>query len=71
MSAVKKGTRGGARKGAGRKPAQPGGARRNRVVVLLTDEQLEALQRLAEEEFLPTGTVAYQLLARVLMRRKK
>jgi hypothetical protein len=41
------------------------------VVVLLTDEQLETLQRLAEEATLPTGTLAYQLLARGLARRRK
>jgi len=71
MATVKAKGWGGPRRGAGRKPELTDEVRRNRVVVLLTDDQLEALQRLAEEEFLPVGTVAYQLLARVLMRRKK
>jgi hypothetical protein len=71
MAAVKATGRGGPRRGAGRKPQFTEEVRRNRVVVLLTDEQLETLQRLAAEAFLPTGTVAYQLLARGLARRRK
>ena len=62
---------GGARRGSGRKPDFTEEVRRNRVVVMLTDDQFVRLQGLAEEEFLPVGTVAYQLLARVLMRRRK
>jgi len=36
--------------------------------VLLTDSELERLRMLAEERALPVGTLAYQLLARLLAR---
>jgi len=71
MATVKTKGWGGPRRGAGRSPQLTEEVRRNRVVVLLTDEQLETLQRLAEEATLPTGTLAYQLLARGLARRRK
>ncbi len=61
---------GGPRRGAGRKPQQEGAVRRKRVVVLLTEAELAKLQRWADAEKLPTGTLAYKLVARALARRK-
>ncbi len=69
MAAVRKGKRGGARKGAGRKPAEPGSVRRNRVVVLLVDADFEALQRQAAQRDVPVGTMAHELLSKALRRR--
>ena len=72
MSTVKKGRRGGARRGAGR-PRGTGGppeeVRRHRVVVMLREDELEALQELADERDLPLGTAAYEIVARALQRR--
>jgi hypothetical protein len=45
--------------------------RRNRVVVLVTDAELEALEAVAEERELPVGTAAYQLLVRALGRVRR
>lgn len=74
MTAVTKGRRGGPRAGAGR-PRGSGGPpeeiRRNRVVVMLRDDELAVLQRLADERELPLGTVAYEIVARSLQRRAK
>jgi hypothetical protein len=53
----------------GRPPLAPEEARRNRVVVMLTDGELAKLHRLAEEKTLPLGTVAYEFVARGLARR--
>ena len=69
METVKKGTWGGPRKGSGRK-ATPGGGRRNRVVVMLTDAELAKLHRWAEEKDLPLGSIAYEIVGRALARRK-
>lgn len=69
MGARRKASWGGPRTGAGRR-ALAGEARRNRVVVLVKDEELEKLRRLAGERRLPVGTVAYELLAKALRRRK-
>ena len=54
--------------GRPRKPVEE--SRRNRVVVMLTDAELARLHRLADEKGLPFGTVAYELVARALIRRK-
>ena len=59
------GPRGGGRP---RKPEQE--VRRNRVVVMLTDQEFQTLRRLAKESKLPFGTVAYQIMGRSLRRRK-
>jgi hypothetical protein len=59
---------GGVRPGSGRKPLPPGEARRHRVVVLLSDHELEALKALAAGRAL--GTVAYDLLVAELLRRR-
>ena len=66
---MRKGNRGGARKGAGRKPAQPGEVRRNRVVVMLIDSDFDALKRIAAERDLALGTVAHEVLTKWLRRR--
>ncbi|HME68647.1 MAG TPA: hypothetical protein VKM54_02130 [Myxococcota bacterium] len=67
---MKKGSWGGPRRGAGMKPAPPETVRRNRVVVMLKDDELAKLHRLAEEKNLPLGTVAYEFVARGLTRRR-
>lgn len=61
---------GGPRRGAGRKPTTPGGTRRNRVVVMLSDPELAILHRLADAQEKPLGTVAYELLSKALRRAK-
>lgn len=71
MAAMKARGWGGPRRGAGRKPQLTEEVRSNRIVVLLTDEQFNLLKRLAAEASLPAGTLAYQLLARGLARRRK
>ncbi len=74
MGVGRKGMRGGPRKGAGRPPGTGPGpspdARRNRVVVMLSDAELKKLRRLAHEKDLPVGTVAYEFVGRGLKRRK-
>ena len=40
------------------------------MVVLLTDSDLETLERIAKERKLPIGTAAYEVLARSLSRRR-
>ena len=53
------------------RPAKPTGqVRRNRVVVMVTDAELAKLHRLADAKDLPLGTVAYQIFAPSLSRRK-
>lgn len=69
MGARKKMGWGGPRKGAGRRPGPESEVRRNRVTITLTDAELEKLKRWAEERDLPTGTVAYEVVARALKRR--
>jgi hypothetical protein len=69
MAAVKKGTWGGPRKGSGRK-ATGREVRRNRVTIMLTDAELAKLHRWADEKDLPFGSVAYEIVARALARRK-
>jgi len=54
--------------GRPRKPLDE--TRRNRVVVMLTDAELAKLHRLADEKGLPFGTVAYEIVAKALARRK-
>ncbi|HXV37355.1 MAG TPA: hypothetical protein VEC18_09405 [Myxococcota bacterium] len=63
---------GGRRKGAGRPPGTGTGpsknARINRVVAMLSNDELKALQAHAKREKLPIGTAAYQIIARALRR---
>ena len=54
-------------RGTGGPPEQ---VRRNRVVVMLTDDELAELTKLADERELPLGTTAYEFVARGLKRRK-
>ena len=53
-------------KGSG-KPAPE--VRRNRLVVMLTDAELAALNAWAREGALPAGTAAYEVPERALRRR--
>ncbi len=63
---------GGRRKGAGRPPGTGTGpskhARINRVVAMLSNDELKILQAHAKREKLPLGTAAYRIIARVLRR---
>jgi hypothetical protein len=74
MSVRKKSMWGGPRKGAGRPPGTGPGpsphSRRNRVVIMLSDAELVKLRKLARQQDLPLGTVAYEIVARSLKRRK-
>jgi hypothetical protein len=54
----------------GRPPLPVEVARRNRVVVMVTDGELTALRRLARERGVAPGTLAHEVLARVLRRRE-
>lgn len=65
---------GGRRPGAGR-PKGSGtgpspGARINRVVAMLSNDELKALQRIARRKKIPLGTAAYQIIARALKRSR-
>jgi hypothetical protein len=63
---------GGRRPGAGRPPGTGKGpspdARINRVVAMLSNDELKILKRIARKEKLPVGTTAYEILARTLKR---
>jgi hypothetical protein len=54
----------------GRPPAPPETVRRNRVTTTLTDAELAALERMADQRGLPTGTMLYELVRRALRRHK-
>lgn len=43
--------------------------RTNRVVVMLTRDEMQKFQRWADERELPLGTVAYEIIAKALRRR--
>jgi hypothetical protein len=53
----------------GKRPAPPETLRRNRVVAMLTDEELVKLMRVAEAKSLPVGTLARQLIVTSLAKR--
>ena len=67
-----------AQKRSGRKrmgrPRGSGGppekVRRNRIVVMVRDEQLATLHRLADSRGLPLGTIAFELLDKALRRAR-
>ncbi len=59
------------RKKVGRPRKRIQDARRNRVVIMLTDAELAALNRIAKASVLPLGTIAYKIVATSLRRRKK
>lgn len=71
---VKKGTWGGRRPGAGRPKGSGRGpspdSRRNRVAVMLTDDELGALRTAARTSGIPLSTAAYRLIARSLSRSR-
>jgi hypothetical protein len=68
----KKSLWGGRRKGAGRPPGTGTGpskhARINRVVAMLSNDELKILQAHARREKLPLGTAAYRIIAKALRR---
>jgi hypothetical protein len=53
----------------GRPPKPAEQVRRNRLVVMLTDTEMAALQAWADERGVPQGTLAWEVLARALRRR--
>lgn len=65
---------GGRRPGAGRPKGSGTGpspnARINRVVAMLSNDELKALKRIARKQKLPLGTAAYQIIARALKRSR-
>lgn len=65
---------GGRRPGAGRPPGTGTGpskhARINRVVAMLSNDELKTLQKHAKKEKLPLGTAAYRIISRSLGRLK-
>lgn len=61
--------RGGVRPGAGRKPKPVEQKQRNRVTLLLTDDELHELDAAAGTE--PLGTYARLVILRHLARRRK
>ena len=67
--AAKRNGRGGARPGSGPKPTKPSERRRNRVVILLTDAELERVERSAKGKHL--GGFAREILLRSVSRRRK
>ncbi len=71
MASVRRKGRGGPRPGSGRPKGPVAAVRRNRVVVLLTDDELSKLEEIAEKRGLPIGTAAYEIVGRALARRKK
>ena len=66
--AGRQGERGRKKVGRPRMPLEE--ARRNRVVIMLTDAELAKLHRLAERKNLPLGTAAYEIVARALARQR-
>jgi hypothetical protein len=70
----KKSRWGGRRKGAGRPPGTGTGpskhARINRVVAMLSNDELKILQAHARREKLPLGTAAYRIIAKALRRMR-
>ena len=68
----KKSRWGGRRKGAGRPPGTGTGpskhARINRVVAMLSNDELKILQAHAKRQRLPLGTAAYRIIAKALTR---
>ena len=71
MAAMKKGSWGGPRKGAGRRPGPAQSVRSNRVTFTVTDAELRVLKELADEKDMPLGTLAYEIIARTIRRRMK
>jgi hypothetical protein len=55
----------------GRPPGPPELVRRHRLQVSLSDAEREQLERLAEREGLPLGTVLHRIVARSLGRARR
>ena len=53
----------------GRPPKPVEEVRRNRLVVMVTDAELAAIQSMAAKRGIPQGTLAHEVLARALRRR--
>lgn len=70
MTAKKKSSWGGARRGAGRPKGSGSGpspnARKNRVAVMLTDTELLKIGRVAKRMKVPIATLAYEMIAKGL-----
>ena len=65
------------RKGAGarrRKMGRPAGPpekrRRNLIRAMVTDAELDKLERMADDKQLPVSTLVYEIVSRALKRRK-
>ena len=58
------------RRRMGRPPGPPEKKRRNLVRAMVTDAEMQKLERLADEKDLPLSTLVYELLAKTLKRRK-
>ena len=54
----------------GRPPGPPEKVRRNPIRAMVTDSELEKLERMAGEHGQPLSTVVYEILARALKRRR-
>ena len=69
----KKGTWGGARRGAGRPKGSGTGpspnSRRNRVAVMFSDAELRALKKIARAEKQPLSTAVYAIIEKRLRRK--
>jgi hypothetical protein len=57
------------RKKPGRKPLPPAKRRDHKVTLLLTTQEMERLERLAEKEERPVGQTARRLVERSLKRK--
>ena len=67
---MRKTGRGGPRIGSGRPRGPDESVRRNRVVVMLTDGELETLTSTAADRGLPLGTMLYEFVKRSLRARR-
>jgi hypothetical protein len=56
------------KRGPGRPPKPRDQVRKNRVVILLTDDELDVIEELAAEQASTRGSVAYAFVARGLRR---
>jgi hypothetical protein len=65
---------GGRRPGAGRPPGTgkgpSPGARINRVVAMLSNDELKVLKQIARKQRLPLGTAAYEIISRAIKRHR-
>lgn len=71
MPEREKGSWGGARKGAGRKPKNDGDPRTYRLTLMVTRSDLDDLRRLAAERATSVASYAYEILRAALVRRRR